>query len=376
MINDIGNFIYIFCIFVIIFAFQIIKPKLARKEIYFGIRIPENERNNTFLKKVYYSYLILNTITFVVFTTIIIYIFLNYYASIEYTLLLLLYLLCTLIIYFFSNRKTFKIKQTQCWNTEKKQIVAIDTKFSKEKSTKTLVSPWWFLVSVFMILFTFHIGFKYYDLLPEIVPTHWDFAGEVNGYMRKSPKIIYAMPKFQIFFLILFFTLYKIIGWGKQQLNTSNPHQSKEKNKRFRYIWSGYMVFAVTMINLLLFYINLIIFQVVQFSDKSIIIMILILPITLIAILVAVFLALSIYTGQGGSRLKIKDTEATPSKMLDRNDDKYWRFGIFYINKEDPTIFIEKRFGLGWTVNLGRPPGIILAVGVIVLILLLPYILN
>ena len=62
--------------------------------------------------------------------------------------------------------------------------------------------------------------------------------------------------------------------------------------------------------------------------------------------------------------------------MLDRNDDKYWRFGIFYINKEDPTIFIEKRFGVGWTVNLGRFEGIILAVGVVVLIFMLPYILN
>ncbi|MGH4139042.1 DUF5808 domain-containing protein [Clostridium sp.] len=62
--------------------------------------------------------------------------------------------------------------------------------------------------------------------------------------------------------------------------------------------------------------------------------------------------------------------------MLDRNDDKYWRFGIFYINKEDPTIFIEKRFGVGWTVNLGITEGILLASGVVITILLLPYILN
>ncbi|MGH4123532.1 MAG: DUF1648 domain-containing protein [Clostridium sp.] len=212
MINDIGNFIFNFCIFVLIYAFQIIKPKLTRKEIYFGIRIPENERNTTLLKKVYNTYLILNTIVFVVFIAIIMYIFLNYYAATEYIMLILLYLLFTLSIYIFCNRKVFKIKQKQCWNTEKKQIVTIDTKFSKDKSTKTLVSPWWFLVSVLMIVITFYIGFKYYDLLPGIVPTHWDLAGEVNGYIIKSPKIIYVMPKFQIIFLIILFTLYKIIG--------------------------------------------------------------------------------------------------------------------------------------------------------------------
>lgn len=372
MINNTINFIFNFCIFIVIFAFQIIKPKITRKEIYFGIRIPENERGNAFLKKVYKSYTILNTAVFAIFIIIITYIFINYYASIEYTILILLYLLFTLIIYFFSNKKVLTIKKKLCWNTEKKQIVTIDTSFSKDKGTKTLVSPCWFLVSVLIIAITFYIGFKYYKLLPEIVPTHWDFAGEVNGNMMKSPKIIYAMPKFQIIIFIIFFLSYKIIGWGKQQLNTSNPQQSKEKNKRFRYIWSGYMVFAATLMNLLFLYANLIIFQVEQFSAKLMIIMLII----IIGILVAVSIGLSIHTGQGGSRLRIKDNMTTHGKMLDRNDDKYWRFGIFYINKEDPTIFIEKRFGVGWTVNLGRSEGILLAIGAVITILMLPYILN
>ncbi|MBZ9685449.1 DUF1648 domain-containing protein [Clostridium estertheticum] len=373
MINNTENFIFNFCVFIVIFLFQIAKPKITRKEIYFGIRIPENERDNALLKKVYNRYLILNTVIFGIFIVIIMYIFLNYYASIEYTILILLYLLFTLIIYMFSNKKVFKIKQKQCWNSEKKQIVTIDTNFSKDKSTKSLVSPWWFFVSVLMIAITFYIGFKYYNFLPEIVPTHWDFAGEVNGNMIKSSKIIYVIPKFQVVFLIIFFGLYKVIGWGKQQLNTSSPQQSKEKNKRFRYIWSGYMVFAATIINLFFLYTNLIIFQVAQLSGKSMIILLII----IISILAAVFIYLSIYTGQGGSRLKIKDNVASNgNKMLDRNDDKYWKFGIFYINKEDATIFIEKRFGVGWTVNLGRMEGILLAVGVGILILIFPYILN
>jgi uncharacterized membrane protein len=36
--------------------------------------------------------------------------------------------------------------------------------------------------------------------------------------------------------------------------------------------------------------------------------------------------------------------------------ESHWR-GIFYIDRDNPSIFVPKRFGLGWTLNLGRPGG-------------------
>jgi len=36
--------------------------------------------------------------------------------------------------------------------------------------------------------------------------------------------------------------------------------------------------------------------------------------------------------------------------------DPHWR-GVFYIDRDNPSIFVPKRFGLGWTLNLGRPGG-------------------
>ena len=59
--------------------------------------------------------------------------------------------------------------------------------------------------------------------------------------------------------------------------------------------------------------------------------------------------------GQGGSRLTIEIEEESPGGITDYDDDKYWKAGIFYVNKEDPSIFVEKRFGVGWTINFGHP---------------------
>ena len=43
-----------------------------------------------------------------------------------------------------------------------------------------------------------------------------------------------------------------------------------------------------------------------------------------------------------------------PENVIDMDDDQYWKFGLFYVNKNDPSILVEKRFGIGWTVNMGH----------------------
>jgi uncharacterized membrane protein len=41
-------------------------------------------------------------------------------------------------------------------------------------------------------------------------------------------------------------------------------------------------------------------------------------------------------------------------RFEDIDDDKYWKLGLIYFNKEDPAVFVEKRFGTGWVLNLAR----------------------
>lgn len=72
------------------------------------------------------------------------------------------------------------------------------------------------------------------------------------------------------------------------------------------------------------------------------------------ALLVIVLLA---RLGQGGSRLVPAEKSSTASAVPvgDRTLDQYWKLGVFYFNREDSAIFVEKRFGLGYSLNFGRP---------------------
>lgn len=89
-----------------------------------------------------------------------------------------------------------------------------------------------------------------------------------------------------------------------------------------------------------------------------------------LAYLLAIMLLL-VRTGQGGSRLATATAGNLPepgkAPVGDRTPDHCWKAGIIYFNPDDPAILVEKRFGIGYTFNFGRPATWIL-LGVLALV--------
>lgn len=63
---------------------------------------------------------------------------------------------------------------------------------------------------------------------------------------------------------------------------------------------------------------------------------------------------------------------AAASAVGDGTPDACWKWGMMYVNREDPAVFVAKRFGIGYTVNLGNPlawlfmAGMLAFIGVVV----------
>ena len=94
-------------------------------------------------------------------------------------------------------------------------------------------------------------------------------------------------------------------------------------------------------------------------------------PLTVVFVLV-VLLVLG-RLGQGGSRLLAAEQESTAVSVVpigDRIPDCYWKLGVFYFNREDSAVIVEKRFGLGYGLNFARP----IAWVILLLILIAPLI--
>lgn len=98
-----------------------------------------------------------------------------------------------------------------------------------------------------------------------------------------------------------------------------------------------------------------------------------------IGFLIFAFASVAIFTvkvGQGGSRVKVSEEEKVENPFVTSvDDDRFWKGGIFYVNKDDPSVFVEKRFGVGWSVNFARPLAWLFVFGPVVLILAISFLL-
>jgi len=96
-------------------------------------------------------------------------------------------------------------------------------------------------------------------------------------------------------------------------------------------------------------------------------------------VLIAVMVIyVTIKVGQGGYALSKAEKDFSPSDASVTDDDAHWVFfGTFYNNPNDPTLFPEKRVGVGWALNIGLPAGkailIVTAVLLIGLIVAIPF---
>lgn len=359
--------IYLFFIFLLVLVINLLTPNFTRKEIVFGVRIPGDKTDSAEIKDIKRQFVKNNLMIGIPF--ILLFSFLNYefpdVAVVLFTVFAFVFI--NFLVYMISNRAVKALKLTGSWFQGKKQAVAVDIGYSRDKD-KTLVSPWLFLIPIFIILMNIILGYANYASLPHRVPTHWDFSGNVTGYQTKSIFLIWEMPFVQMAVTVIIFMTYKIIGWSKQQTNILNPEISVKKNRRFRKMWSIYTVFLAVAVDLLLTVGTIQIFGVIKISPLFVGIFI----IAFVIFTILISLVISIKIGQGGSNIKIGEQGSgkVESEFTDKDDDEFWKLAnTIYYNPEDPSIFVEKRFGVGWTVNAGRPGGMAIYIGLIVFII-------
>lgn len=246
-----------------------------------------------------------------------------------------------LMLYY--RKRVKAIKREEGWKAERDEAVAL-IGFEEAPAPPSLA---WNVVYAPIALITLAIGLALYPSAPDLVPTHFDFAGNVNQWTPKGPALIAFPLLLEAFMAACFIFSHWMAIRSKKDIDPARPAISAY----------AYGAFARAECILLLVG-GLVLTAVLGIVMALMMTEILSLFVTMALIIVATLIfvgatiAVSVVYGQSGSRL-IKRLEESSDIIAD--NDEHWKAGIFYWNKDDASLVLPKRFGVGWTMNWARP---------------------
>ena len=250
------------------------------------------------------------------------------------------------------RKKVKAIKREEGWKAERDEAVAL-IGFEEAPAPPSLA---WNVVYVPIVLITLALGLALYPSTPDLVPTHIDFAGNVNQWTPKGPALIAFPLLVEVFMAACFIFSHWMTIRSKKDVDPARPAISAYAYGAFAraecilLLVGGSVLTAVLGIVMIL--------MMTEFLSM-LVTMVLIIVATLV--FVGATIAFSIVYGQSGSRL-VKRLEENGGIIAD--NDEHWKAGIFYWNKDDASLILPKRFGVGWTMNWARPAAWVIVGGI------------
>jgi uncharacterized membrane protein len=189
--------------------------------------------------------------------------------------------------------------------------------------------------------------------IPQRFPVHWDIHGHPNGWSVRTLAGVYGPLALGAFWAaVLLLLAWGILRWTRRVHATGTAAEADIARER-RYL--VLLLFTELFLAITTAWVALMPLRPApELSPSSAV------PLSLVGgLLIILVLLFVVY----------RPPEPIPAEgarpVGDRTEDRYWKAGIFYVNRNDPAVLIEKRFGIGYTVNWGHWLAWVILAGVV-----------
>jgi uncharacterized membrane protein len=191
---------------------------------------------------------------------------------------------------------------------------------------------------------------QHWGQIPEVFPVHWGANGQPNNWATRSFAGVYGPLLIgAVLCALMGFLAYAMLRWSRA-IRVGGA--AGEGERRFRHVVASILVAIEYLLALTFVWTGLLPLSHQQAGPPGFV------PMLAFALaFTVVIVVVMVRFGQGGTRLAGSAAAASGAvaPVGDRTPDKYWKLGLFYINRSDPALFVEKRFGIGYTLNFGHP---------------------
>ncbi|WP_052352751.1 DUF1648 domain-containing protein [Neobacillus dielmonensis] len=369
------EFIILFLTILFVSVLQIFIPFIAKRAVVFGVSIPYEQVKHPQVIRYKKSYAIITGIfTLAVLAGLVLLI--QEFNFNETNLALVgitfpfIILLVGMSLYFYFHSKMTKLKRTEKWFGTVKQVYYADLKIrSKDEMLASFVYLIPIIISLGLIVLTANL----YEQLPSRIPTHWGATGQADAFSDKSWMVVLSMPLILVLMQLMFYGVNVFTKRSGIKINAGNIKSSELRQLNLRKYTSWFLFIVDILITLLFAVLQLNILYENIIND----LLMMLAPICLLVIVLGGSVWLAVKVGSVDSDLEgteiVGDTNSNFVQGMD--EDQYWKGGLFYFNRNDPSVFVEKRFGIGFTMNFANPIGYLILGVPIILIIIIPYLL-
>lgn len=268
----------------------------------------------------------------------------------------------SLSLYFYFHAKTMQLKKQKRWTENLKQVKLVDLSVR----TRDEMLPWFvFLIPILITVGVLGYTILQYDMLPDQIPTHWNIRGEADAFKEKSMATAIAMPLLLFVMQLMFMGIHATTKLSGIHLSATDKQASQARQLTLRKYTSWFLFLISFLITIMFSIFQLNMIHPDLLSNKLLILA----PALFLAVSLLGTLFFAIKVGRSDKTVTAPpDTDKT-----DYDEDAHWIGGLIYFNKNDPSIFVEKRFGVGWTLNFANPIGYLIILLPLAIILLLAF---
>jgi len=218
----------------------------------------------------------------------------------------------------------------------------------------SIFGSWWLQAGPFAVLTAAAAYLQFHwDEIPGRFPTHWGLDGQPNGWSTRTLSGVYGPLLIGVVVCLgLALTSYGIQHWTRQvqARGAGAAHESF-----FRASQRGILLVTEFFLAATSAWTGLLPLHHLPNARMPGLA-----PMLIGSLLFILFVVGWLpYLGQGGENLSRRGSELSraPEELPagDRTPDQCWKAGVIYINRDDPAVLVEKRFGVGYTLNLGHP---------------------
>lgn len=235
-----------------------------------------------------------------------------------------------------------ELKESERWVVEAPHAAA----FVDDDAPKP-ISIWWNVLYLVIAAALAAFALAHFADYPARIPMQVDFDGTITRFADKSVRTVL----FPAFFAALLGTAFTFAHYvsihSKRPIDPAAPASSALAYGRFARVYSLMSLLGgLGLCTIFGISFNLSVLGTITLGQAAVIMVV-----TTLIFVVAVT-GVSVVMGQSGALLA---SELRTTDAVLRDDDAHWLLGTIYFNPQDPSIFVPKRFGIGWTCNAARP---------------------